>query len=167
MKKPVLLKRFEYSILPSVVALAGVNKNYIVAEHLPLMKVTIDFENGKLNLEGDWHFMMASNTHSEPNWCDYHKGRVQIETGLTDSFTINLIDPRNDGFMFPMEGSIKDGNYLGSCSGLLVLDNVRALNGLISDHWNISFYLYDLQFNDCEIRFKLPIFITEADGNKN
>jgi len=167
MKKPVLLSQFEYSILPSVLALAGVNKNYIVDEHLPLMKVAIDFENGNLKLEGDWHFMMVSNADSEPNWCDYHKGRVQIETAIPDSLPVNLDDPRNNGFILPLEGTIKDGNYLGSCSGLLALDNARGLNGLIVEQWTISFYLYDLQFNDCEIKFKLPVFKPGADGYKN
>jgi hypothetical protein len=167
MKKPVLLKQFEYSILPSVFALAGAKKKCTVAEHLPLMKVAIDFENGNLKLEGDWHFMMVSNKHNEPNWYNYHKGRVQIETAIYDSFTINLADPGNDGLVFPLDGTIKEGGFLGSCSGLLVLDNVRGLNGLISDQWNISFYLYDLQFNDCEIKFKLPVYIANNDGMNN
>lgn len=167
MKKPILLKQFRYSIPPSVIALAGIKKNHIVAEHLPLMKVAVDFENGNLKLEGDWHFMMASNKYNEAGWSDYHRGRVQIETAIYASLAIDLNDPENEGLAFSLEGTIKDGNCLGSCSGLLVLDNARGLNGLISDQWNISFYLYDLQFNDCEIKFKLPVYTATDNKNSN
>ena len=167
MKKPTLLKQFKYSIPPSVIALAEANKNHITTEHLPLMKVVIDFENGNLKLQGDWHFMMASNKYNEPGCSNNHKERVQIETTIHASSPINLKDPENDGLVFPMDGTIKDGNSLGACSDLVVLGNVRGLNGLISDQWNISFYLYDQQFNDCEIKFKLPIFITSDSENKN
>ncbi|MCW3090141.1 MAG: hypothetical protein JWP81_1210 [Ferruginibacter sp.] len=167
MKKQTLLTQFEYSIFPPAFTMAGIKSNYIVAEHLPILKVTIDFENGNLKLEGDWHFMMVSNKHNEPGLRDYHKGRVQIETALCNSLAINLNDARNDGLIFRIEGTIKESGFLGPCSGLLVLDNVRAFNGLISDQWNISFYLYDQQLNDCEIKFKLPVYITDTDGNKN
>jgi hypothetical protein len=167
MKKPILLKQFKYSIPPCVNTIAGIKKNHIVAEHLPLMKVVIDFENGNLKLQGDWHFMMASNKYNEVGCSNNHKERVQIEATIQASSPINLNNPQNDGLVFPMDGTIKDGNSLGSCSGLVVLDNVRGLNGLISDQWNISFYLYDQQFNDCEIKFKLPIFITSDSENKN
>ena len=167
MKKPILLKQFGYSIQPSVFALASVKKSHIVAEHMPLMKLVIDFENGDLKMEGDWHFMMTSNKHNESSWFDYHKGRVQIETAIYSSSVINLNDPENDGLVFPLDGHIRDGNYIGSCSGLLVLDNARGRNGLISDQWNISVYLYDLQFNDCEIKFKLPVYTAKANRNNN
>ena len=167
MKKPILLKQFRYVIPTSVFALARVKKNHFVAEHIPLMKVVIDFENGDLKMEGDWHFMMTSNKHNEANWIDYHKERVQIETAIYSSLVINLNDPENDGLVFPLEGHIRDGNSLGSCSGLLVLDNARGRNGLISDQWNISVYLYDLQFNDCEIKFKLPVYTTTDNKNSN
>lgn len=167
MKRPILLKQFRYSIPPSVFALTRVKKSHFVAEHIPLMKVVIDFENGDLKMQGDWHFMMTSNKHNEATWFDYHKERVQIEAAIYASVAINLNDPENDGLVFPLEGRIRDGKYVGSCSGLLVLDNARGWNGLISDQWNISIYLYDLQFNDCEIKFKLPVYTTTGNKNSN
>jgi hypothetical protein len=166
MKHLLLLKRFEYIIPASAFALAFVNKNHAVGEHLPLMKVNIDFENGNLKLEGDWQFMMASNKHNEPGWFTSHRDRVKIETAIYPALPINLTDHKSDGLVFPLEGSIKDGDCFSSCSGLLVIDNVRGYNGLISDKWNISFYLYDLQF-DCEIKFKLPLYSLPGDRDNN
>jgi len=167
MKKPIFLKQFGYTIPTSAVALIGIKKNHIVAEHLPLMKVVIDFENGNLKLERDWHFMMVSNKHNEQNCRDYHKGRVQIETAIHASSQINLNDSENDGLVFPLDGTINDGNYLTACSGLLILDSVLNSDKCIGSQWNISFYLYDLQFDNCEIKFKFPIFITSDNGNKS
>lgn len=167
MKQQILLKQFEYAITVSSMALATVKDTHRVAEHLPLMKVNIDFENGILKLEGDWNFMMASNTHNESSWFTCHRERVKIETGIYSDTKIDLHDPYCDGLVFPLEGSIKDGNCLGTCTGLLVIDNIRGSNGLISTQWNISFYLYDAQFDDYEIKFKLPVYSMEINADLN
>jgi hypothetical protein len=167
MEPITLLKEFGYSV-PTVLAHAKANKNQAATEFLPLMKVAIDFENCNLQLEGDWNFMMASNKYNEASWFDYHIGRVKIETTIYASMPINLDDLRNNGLAFPLEGSIRDDGYYGFCTGLLVLDHTRSLNGLLSDQWNIIFYLYDLQFDDCEITFKLPLFTGSSNNiNKN
>jgi hypothetical protein len=167
MKKQILLRQFEYAIPPSVISFAGVKNNHIVAEHLSLMKVVIDFENGNLNLEGNWNFMVASNTHNRVNWLNYHRERVHIETTIYDSWEINLNDPQSDGLVFHLEGIIKDGNYLDPCSGLVVLDNIRTSNRVMSDQWNICLYLYDLHSFDCEIKFKLPINLFTVNEKLN
>ena len=157
MKKTQLLKQFEYSIPVNAIALAGSDKHHIAISHLPLMKVFIDFEKGELKLEGDWSFMIMANDHNQFTWSRYHRDRVKIETAIYPAFPINLGDHYSDGLVFVMEGSIKEGNTIGACSGLLVIDNNREENGLISNSWAISFYLYDLQADDSEIKFKLPI----------
>jgi hypothetical protein len=167
MKKPIFLKRFGYSIPPSAVALVGVKKNHIVAEHLPLMKVAIDFENGNLKLEGDWHFLMASNKHNEP-LCSYsHRERVQIETAIHASSPINLDKPENDVLVFPLDGTIKEAGCLSACSGLLILDSVPFPGNHTGSQWSISFYLYDHQYDDCEIKFKLPVYTTTSNEYRN
>ncbi len=167
MKQPILLTQFEYLIPVSAMALAAVKDNHTIAEHLPLMKVTIDFENGVLKLEGDWQFMMASNIHNEASWFTCHRERVKIETAIYPSLIVNLNDHNSDGLVLPLEGSIKDGNCLSSCSGLLIIDNVRGADDQISNQWNISFYLYDALFDDCEIKFKLPVYQTPFNKNYN
>jgi hypothetical protein len=156
MKKQILLKQFEYSIPPSVNALTGI-KRKVAGEHLSLMEIAIDFENGRLNLEGDWQFMMASNKQHEASWFSYHRERVKIETTIYPASAINLNDPCTDGLMFPLEGNIKDGMYLSACSGVLIVDNVRGNDDPISNQWNISCYIYDNQIDDCEINFNLPV----------
>ena len=163
----MLFKQFEYSIPSRVNTIAGRKQNHIVAEHLPLMNALIDFENGNLKLQVDCDLMMASNKDNEPGRSGRYKGRVQVETAIHASSVINLDDPGNDGLIFLLEGTIKDDNHLGSCSGLLMFDNLPLLKGLNSDTWTISLYLYDLQLDNCEITFKLPVFTTSADGNKN
>ena len=167
MKEPMFLKQFGYSIPPSVVALMGVKKNNIVAEHLPLMKVLIDFEYGNLKLEGDWHFLMGSNKHNEARCFSNHRERVQIETTIHASAPINLDETENNGLIFPLDGTIKDGDYLTACSGLLILDSVPGSDKLTGSQWNISFYLYDLQFDNCEIKFRLPVYTTISNKSSN
>ncbi len=167
MKEPMLLKQFGYSMPLSAVALMGIKKNHIVAEHLPLMKVVIDFENRKLKLEGDWHFLMASNKYNEVRCFNNHKERVKIETTIHASSPINLDDPENHGLVFPLDGTIKERDYLTACSGLLILDSVPGSHKSTGSQWNISFYLYDLEFDNCEIKFKLPIYSTICDKNRN
>lgn len=167
MDKQLLLKKIEYFIPAPSLTTAASKVIHITPEHMPLMKVVIDFENGVLKLEGDWQFMMASNKHNEVSSYTYHRERVKIETAIYAAFAINLDDPNCDGLVFPVEGSIKDGSYLGACSGLLVLDNARGNNGLVNNHWNISFYLYDLQYDYCEIKFKIPVLDLEINSNLN
>ncbi|MFM9911175.1 MAG: hypothetical protein ACKVOW_17680 [Chitinophagaceae bacterium] len=167
MKQALLLKQFNYTIPASALALALVNKNHVVAEILPLMNVNIDFENGVLNLEGDWQFMIACNKHNEKNWLKYHRERVAIQVAIYADVEINLNNSYMDGLVLALEGSIKDGNCLSSCSGMLVIDNERGNNGLLSKEWFISFYLYDLQFEDCEIKFKLPLYQTTINETSN
>jgi len=157
MKQQILLKEFEYSIPASSMVLAHLKQDQIIAEHLPLMKVAVDFETGLLKLEGDWRFMMASNKHNKASWFACHRERVKIETAIYPALAINLDDPESDGLIFPLEGVIKDGNTLSSCSGLLVFDKTPGGNDLVNYQWEISFYLYDSQFDDCEIKFKLPV----------
>jgi len=107
MKEPMFLKRFGYTIPSSVVALMAIKKNHMVAEHLPLMKVVIDFENGNLKLEGDWLFLMASNKYNEVRCSYHHRERVQIEATIYASAPINLDDTENNALVFPLEGTIK------------------------------------------------------------
>ena len=158
MEKQILLKHLNTQFGLGL-ALAGIKGKHIVTEHLALMKVNIDFENGTLALEGDWQFLMASNKHNEAVWFSHHRERVKIETSLYSGFAVDLNDEDSDGLMYALKGSIKDGNCIAECTGLLIVDNVRTHYGFISNQWNISFYIYDTVFDECEIRFKLPLYI--------
>lgn len=167
MKKQLLLKKFEYVIPASALSLAVVNRKYIPPAHLPLMKVIIDFENGQLKLEGDWQFMMTANKHNDANCLSFHRERVKIETSIYSKLVLDLDDPYSDGLVLPLEGSINDRSFASPCTGLLVIDNAGDSNRLISDQWAISFYLYDIQFDNSEIKFRLPLYQTMVDGKNN
>jgi hypothetical protein len=167
MKNQLLLKQFEYSIPLSTIESESVNKKHILSQNLPLMKVGIDFENGYLRLEGNWRFLISSNKQNDEIWFNYHKERVEIETAVFSSLAINLNDPISDGLVFPLEGNIKDGNCVVACTGLLAVDSIPASDGVFSDQWNISFYLYVFESDDCEISFKFPVYINRFDERYN
>src|SRR5215210_5767251 len=95
--KPTFLKQFEYSILPSAIGFSEYTKHPVVAEHLPLMKAVIDFEQGKLVVEGNWQFIVSSNKYNDAVCLDYHLDRIYIQTSITASSEINLNDPESDG----------------------------------------------------------------------
>ncbi|MCW3120256.1 MAG: hypothetical protein JWM28_4338, partial [Chitinophagaceae bacterium] len=80
MEKQIPLKYFAYAITPSAVAMAAVHNTdgHQFATHLPLVDIKFDFENGNFTLEGDWHFLMASNRHVEQSWYSCHRERVKI-----------------------------------------------------------------------------------------
>ena len=160
MANQVPLKYMAWSITPSVLAMAGANRiqGHRFATHLPLVDIKLDFENGNFFLEGDWHFMMAANRHVERSWFACHSERVKIETSIFPSTVINLSDRSNDGSGFSLEGTLKDGNSMSKCFGLLVLEFTEPVNGLPGNEWNLTFYLYDAMNSECEIRMKLPIY---------
>lgn len=167
MKSALFLKQFEYAIPPSALALVSLKDNHIVAQFLQLMHVVFDFEDGIMKLEGNWQFMMSSNKHNEANWFTCHRDRVKIEAAIFPALPINLCDPASDGLVLPIEGNINDGESIGACSGLIVIDNVRGKDGLCSNQWNISFYIYDLQFDYCEISFRIPVYQSEINELNN
>ncbi len=168
MKQPILLKTFNYSMLPSamIVAKEGM-QGHQYDEHTSLFTLDINFEQASFNLEGDWHFMISAGKCAEPGWYDSHLQRVNIEGSIYPGNIIDLSDNNNDGAVFVMDGNIKDGATLANCSGLLVLDKIAENNEPLADAWNISLYLYDAAHEDCEIALKIPVFVNKANGRFN
>lgn len=159
MKKQFILKEFKYSIPSGTPVICATKDNYVVAGHLPLMRVFFDFENGKMKLEGDWQYMMAANKHNETNWFTCHSNRVKITADILKPAPVNLNDKETDGMVLPLDGLIDDGESIGGCSGLIIIDNVKGKKGRFSNQWDISFYMYDLQFEFCEIKFRIPVYM--------
>jgi len=102
--------------------------------------------------------MMSSNKHAEKNWFDFHQQRVSIKANIYPGLAIDLSDDNNDGQVFIIEGTIKDNDNTGDCSGLLVLDKIITSDKAATSKWNMSFYLYDTAHEDCEISFKFPVY---------
>ena len=159
------LANFEYSVVPSkkMVSFAKTS-GYLVAAGLPLLLVKINFKNGKLSLEGDWRFLLASGRNADLYYVTFHSRRIGIEADIYPAGAIDLNDNSNDGLVFPVDGIIKDESSLNSCSGLIVLNKIRTASGISTHKWDISFYLYDYQVDNCEIKFKLPVYT--IGGNK-
>ena len=171
MKQNLVLNTFEYSIVPSSVMMPDMcmNETGFMLQQLPLLSVWIDFEKGVFKVEGDWHYMVASNKHSGASWYSFRKGRVKIEASLFKSFMVNVNteEYKNDGMVFPFKGTINDGNSPGNCSGLIVINDNNGGNCLLNNQWSILFCLYDCQFDSCEIIFKLPVYIHGMNADLN
>jgi hypothetical protein len=163
----MILSQYEYSIPASPLVLTGLKKSNSFSEQKSLIKIRIDFVEGKFRLDGDWQFMMTSNKNNESIWLSCHRERVTIATDIYPTLAINLEEPDIDGVLFSLQGSIADDNSISFCSGLLAIDNVHNGNDFVKDQWNISFYLYDSRFEDCEISFKLPVYVDKNKSYKN
>jgi len=167
MKAPVSLKTFTHVVYSSAV-MAG--KEPVQGIHnennASLLTADINFEQGIFRLEGDWHYMMTCNKHTEPGWFNYHQQRITIKAGICPGCSIDLLDDNNDGAVFIIEGNIKDNNDLTACSGLLVLDKTTGNNRDV-DTWNISFYLYDNDNDDVEIAIKIPVLVYPPETRLN
>ncbi len=166
MNNQTRLNQFSYSIPASAVAVAGIKGDCPIADHLPVVKILIDFVDGKLLLEGDWRYMVAVNKHNENRGIKYHRERVKIAMDIEPVEPVNLNEKTSDGLLYLLKGNIRDNNYKGACTGFLVIENVRRSKQL-SNHWDISFYIYDTQFDDCEITFKLPLYTIKTDSALN
>lgn len=163
MNTDILLQRFEFAIMPaaSLVSLYE-NENYPVADHLPLMRVDIDFAKGRFLLDGDWQFMVSANVRSRSEWFSYHEGRVTVDLSLFYSSVIDLSDRFSDGLVIVAEGLIKDGSSINACSGMVILDKSTHPQKSGYHGWDITFYLYDYQEDKCEIKFKLPLYLNNV-----
>ena len=164
MKTPTPLEGFEFAIMPaaSLVSLYE-NENYPVADHLPLMRINIDFAKGKLLLDGEWQFLVSANIRARSEWFAYHKGRVTVDVSLFRSSVIDLANPFSNGIVLTGEGLINDGSSINSCSGMVILDKSTDPTESGYHSWDITFYLYDYQEEKCEIKFKLPLSLNNVN----
>ncbi|HMH33075.1 MAG TPA: hypothetical protein VK543_08585 [Puia sp.] len=169
MKKNNLLQRFEYAIVPAASTISRIETStYHAAGHLPLMQVSIDFENSKFSLEGDWQFLVVSNRHASPSSFSFRDGRVKIEADIYPGGSIDLDDRQSDGLVVPlMGGIINERSQQNSCSGFIVVDKKKPHAAISEDEWEISFYLYDSHADDCEIKYNLPVYGKMDQTNYN
>ena len=160
MKQPILLRRFEYVVPESALALTGTNNHRAAISYPSLLKVYIDFENGELKLEGNWQIIMVSNTYNEAKETGGWQEKVKIKMNIYPALPIDLTDTESDGLVFPLEGSISNGDIFCSCAGLLAIDRING-------QWHISIYLYDARFVEHEIKFKFPLYQIFVNENNN
>jgi len=166
MNGPLFLKQYAFSVpMPLAAQPASIKKhNKVSSRHLFLLKVVIDFENGSFRLEGDWQFIVAANRDRETAWLNFHSKRIFIDAAIYPARSVDLEDNENDSLILLLEGRIEESKEPGSCSGLLIVDCNGHGNG---PKWTISFYPYDLQRGHCEIKFRLPVYITSSTNFDN
>jgi hypothetical protein len=132
-------------------------------QQLPLLNVTIDFENGTLNVEGDWQYLMQLNGYSKRDWFTKSRERVQINMNIRGRLPVALAEIDEDGLLLPLDGMLNDHYGAGNCTGLLVIDTVGMYSAAVNNDWNISLYLYDRQQNNMEFTIKVPVLTGAAN----
>jgi hypothetical protein len=163
MKKELILRKYDYIMPASSFTFASLDlrPDKTFTDHP--VKLEIDFEKGYVNLQGNLRFMIAVNDHNEVVYTADNRERVKIETTIFQSQPVDLNDYRNDGLVLLLISNKE--NFSDQYSGLLVFDNIRGANGLISNQWTVSIYLYS-ESDAYEIKFKLPLF-TSVFSNCN
>ncbi|HJW17376.1 MAG TPA: hypothetical protein VJ499_09650 [Flavisolibacter sp.] len=160
------LRQFHYSVSSSALA---VSDNYIdqQADLRPLLNVVIDFEKGDLKLEGYYSFIMAFNQHYQLHRYRPKAERLNISASMHPACALDLQDPLSNGTVCTIKGIISDEQCVSLCSGLLVIDTIGEKVGLYQEQWNIKLFLYDIQFDNCELQFKLPLFLHAFNDHDN
>jgi len=168
MKAPVLLTRYEYAMLSSTIRISSLDfleKDQFGAR-VPLVSIKIDFENGHFYLEGNRQFMMFSRKPLKMKELVGHQERVKVESSLFPGTVIDLSDHRNDGLFFTMEGSILYGGMMKTCTGLMLLENIRDKEERCTHNWSVAFNLHVITQKEFEIKFKVPLYTgTDREGN--
>lgn len=172
-----LLKQFAYTIPVSSLSLkqhppkgssAQVTPASLVSEQVPLLNLRINFEQSTFELEANWQYLVSRNLEEQSEWNNYHSERIKFDM---DIFPLSLLPdlhlPETDGLVLPLEGDLEDGKTSGSCSGLMVFENLSDKSGALSEDWIISIYLYDFGVQGFEVKLKLPILIDRHNGLYN
>jgi len=126
--------------------------------HLPLLNLTIDFEKGTLNLDGDWEYIMHLNGHSTQDWFVKSRERVQIAMNIRGLLQLDLAEIDEDGLVLPLGGILTDHFGAGNCSGMLVIDAVGMNSVAVNNDYDISIFLYDQQQGNLEFKVTVPLF---------
>lgn len=121
--------------------------------HLPDMAVHINFEKGQMFMEGNWAFMVKTNIHNHDKWVNLHNNRVVVETKFTSATPLMLVEDKSPEMVFQLEGYLNDGLQTVASSGLLIV------NKDVDNSWHADIYLFNYQFDVCEIHFNIPLYI--------
>lgn len=171
MEHQQLLRSFEYSILnaddinsrQSFHRLEGDRSSTV----FPLVNVKVDFEHGNFFLEGNWMFMMAFNKKVRLSRAARKRKRVKVESALYPSLPLDLAGEKSKNFQFTLHGIIQDDVAHDSCSGMLTVDQIKYTDGGPTGEWMLTFYLYNIVENGCEMTFNLLLMPDQHYGVLN
>jgi hypothetical protein len=161
------LRQFHYSVSSSALAVSDENFPDQQADQRPLLNVVIDFEKGDLSLDGVYAFIMSFNQQDQLHRYRPKAERLKISASMHPACSLDLHDPLVNGTVCTLKGIISDEQCRSLCSGLLVIDTIGEKLGLYQEQWNIKLFLYDIQFDNCELQFKLPLFVHAFNDHDN
>lgn len=156
MEHSLFLRQYKYEILGSTVdaGVPALNQLGQISRE-PALWAFFDFENGNLQLEGDYRYILHSNNGNKNGWLRYHKNRVFIDANMKPEIPAGPDDNLNNELLLLLKGSIYNGSQRHICSGLLSLSRT-GIN--IDSQWMIYCTLMDNDLNRFEIKFKLPVY---------
>lgn len=153
MKQMLPLRTIEYSVPIAARSTRHVAADGELGPEQPtnLLYVQIDFQSGQLQLEGNWQFIMSSNSKSEKHWFGLHQERIRFNAAVFPGQAIDLGEAKT-GAAFAVEGILSDGNNETEYTGLLLLDPVKSSKTPGAVCWKLNLYLYNSESDDCEIK---------------
>jgi hypothetical protein len=168
MNPSFLLKEFEYSVPVSALSLERKKPDDGQADQVPLLRLNIDFEKAILKLEADWQFLVSINQYYDEKWLGYHQQRIKLDMDIYPPMHIpDLSLGESDGLIMTLDGIMKDGMNVNTCSGLIVLDKMGGTKTETTERWILSIYLYDFESEAFEVRLRLPVIVDKYNGAYN
>jgi hypothetical protein len=169
MKQPVFLKSFEYSIpaLGKDFNHSGNMYRDYLEEHLPLVKVNIDFENKYLFIEGNGDLAKTLTKKVGLTRFDFDNKRIKVNANIYCGLSINLTASNEEGLVYILEGVIDDGEYKYPCTGLLIIDNRATSQQSGDDEWDLRVHLFDSANEEKEINIDLIISSMSQNAELN
>jgi len=136
MRHQLPLKRFEYCLADPGTTATGRNTRArrTFEMHFSLTSFEIDFEKASLSLVGE---------------------RIKLKASIFPGYGVDLTEATEEALIFSMEGILENGASIGTCSGLIVLQNIPEGDGRLGREWRLSIHLYDDFSGDREIKFNL------------
>ncbi len=169
MKQPVFLKSFEYSIPASERDLneSGYLYRDHLEMHLPLVRVSIDFENKYLFIESNGNLATTLSNKLELIRFDFDKRRINVNANICCGLDINLSASADDDLVFILDGYIDDGEYKYPCTGLLIIDNREPGLQSVESEWDLRVHLFDNINKEKEINLGLTMCSLSQNAELN
>lgn len=132
-------------------------------EHLPLLEMLIDFENGLFRLKGCRSYI---NSSVKPNGIGSLNGYadwVVIDAQLDRAGHVQMNNLSSAGLVMALEGNITKNGLTSCCTGVMLLTKPHSNKKTQRNDWRIAGYLYDVWLGESEIKFSLPLFTNESE----
>lgn len=168
MKQMLPLRTIEYNVPLPAKSTRHVGAEGEIGHEQPtsLLNAHIDFQSGQLKLDGNWKFIMSSNSQAEKKWFTLHREWVHLNATIYPGQAVDLADAKA-GAAFAVEGFLSDGDTEAEYTGLLLLDpaKVNKVPGL--QCWKLSLYLYNTESDECEIKLSWVFYPVAKLGEMN